>query len=645
MIKKHIFNINAGDIKRRHPRYLTCDTDKMYADLACEIQEMLYESLTFMDKEQIKNACISMALYFEDIHSGFHLFETFTKMYQKMFGYYLPFYNTTDANDPEAEVNAIRFMLWHSCVAERDGMVLNPSNDGIKSTAEDLLKFWNKKKGSILPNYELADYLYSEETQTDANEVKTVLVWLSQYCPMGRWFTNPDDKEQVADLMKVMSDVDKDTVAYAADCYALCEHRTWPLSVTPQHVFAEMIRIEMDDPDDELASAIEQLKFKPFGIYEVTGVDKFAVRLKDFLGNTIRINANDFLGDAMKLAKQNTHLAGSFICLNGVWRLNGPCIWSKPKKKEIDKHLDEVRLQHHYMNDFRGQYDEFINRHGGKRLYFFRNLKEFELWLEKDLELGHENMPINNSLKNQPIGVFFEDNGQMTTGFNVRCIKHPENPCYSTSEAEEHTIGLVGMRDFCSPDLLVYLMGHDLLPDAMFNDIRGREHGRRLMQENMEFFARCMRRDITTDKVIRPRIVQTYENDNFDVTQRYGSKHSYNKLVELIAAEKSIRSKANKEWKVMKADHTITIVRDVKRKLDYEIATRDLYEAHLSLDPSEIQVANLVPFVGKDKASAASALLYNIVGAGQSMNSLRKFVKEIVEKGGLEELAKKLSLK
>lgn len=645
MIKKHLFNINAGDIKRRHPRYLTCDTDKMYADLACEIQEMLYESLTFMDKEQIKNACISMALYFEDIHSGFHLFETFTKMYQKMFGYYLPFYNTTDANEPEAEVNAIRFMLWHSCVAERDGMVLNPSNDGIKSVAEDLLKLWNKKKSSILPNYELADYLYSEETQTDANEVKTVLVWLSQYCPFGRWFTNKDDKEQVADLMKLMPNMDKDTVEYAADCYALCEHRTWPLSVAPQHVFAEMIRIEMDDPDDELASAIELLQFKPFGIYEVTGVDKFSVRLKDFLGDTIRIHANDFLGNVMKLAKQNTHLGGSFICLNGVWRLNGPCIWSKPKKKEMDKHLDEVRQQHHYMNDFRGQYDELINRHGGKRLYFFRNLKEYELWLEKELELGHENMPIDNRLMNQPIGVFIENNGQMTTGFNVRCIKHPDNPYYSTSEAEEYTIGLVGMRYFCSPGLLVYLMEHDLLPDAILNDIRGREHGRKLMQNNMEFFARCMRRDITTDKVIKPRIAETDENDSFDVTQRYGSKYSYDKFVELIAAEKSIRSKANKEWKVMKADHTITIVRDMKRELDHEIATRDLYEAHLSLDSNQIQVANLVPFVGKEKASAASALLYNIVGAGQTMNSLRKFVKEITEKGGLEKLAKRLSLK
>ena len=35
MVKKLSINtITAGDIKRRHPRYLTCETDKQYAQLA-----------------------------------------------------------------------------------------------------------------------------------------------------------------------------------------------------------------------------------------------------------------------------------------------------------------------------------------------------------------------------------------------------------------------------------------------------------------------------------------------------------------------------------------------------------------------------------------------------------------------------------
>ena len=38
--------ITAGDIKKRHPRYLTCETDRQYAELANDIYNMMYELRT-----------------------------------------------------------------------------------------------------------------------------------------------------------------------------------------------------------------------------------------------------------------------------------------------------------------------------------------------------------------------------------------------------------------------------------------------------------------------------------------------------------------------------------------------------------------------------------------------------------------------
>lgn len=84
--KLHANMITAGDIKKRHPRYLNCETDKQYAELAKEIYDVIYDELDFMDDWQIKNASISQSLYFEDLHSGTHLFETFTKLYKNMTG-------------------------------------------------------------------------------------------------------------------------------------------------------------------------------------------------------------------------------------------------------------------------------------------------------------------------------------------------------------------------------------------------------------------------------------------------------------------------------------------------------------------------------------------------------------------------------
>ena len=93
----------------------------------------------------------------------------------------------------------------------------------------------------------------------------------------------------------------------------------------------------------------------------------------------------------------------------------------------------------------------------------------------------------------------------------------------------------------------------------------------------------------------------------------------------------------------MRANATTTVIRDVGRRRDYPMPTRKLYDAYLTLSEKQIQVAALVPFVGRDCASAASALLYNIVGKGRWRNNLRKFVNGAMEHGGFEELLRRMS--
>ena len=150
--KTNISTITPGDIKRRHPRYLTCETDRQYAALANDIYELMHEELTFMEDCEIRNASISLALYFENLHSETHQFKTFTRLYKRMFGLYLPFYHTVDATDASARLDSMRFVLWHSIVAEREGRMLNPTNDALAAMAQQLLCLWDEKKKRIDPN-------------------------------------------------------------------------------------------------------------------------------------------------------------------------------------------------------------------------------------------------------------------------------------------------------------------------------------------------------------------------------------------------------------------------------------------------------------------------------------------------------------
>lgn len=620
MDKRQTLSINtitAADIKGRHPRYMTCETDKAYAQLANDIYNLLHDGFSFMEERQFRNACISLALFFEDLRSDLHLFDTFQQMYEKMYGCYLPFFNTSNADEPDAPLDAMRFMLWHSCVAEREGQVINPTNDGLKLHAGRLLNLWTKRQQTLPPNEELANYLYAEETQTDANEVKTVLVWLSRYCHLGRWFTNLSEKKWEAEYTGLFQGADKDTRDYADDCYSLFEEQTWPLSVTPQHVYAEMIRIDMDNPDDELADAIDHMEGKPLSIYEMTGSEGNSIHLRDYLGEVITVSQDEFAGNIQKILRQNTHLAGAFICLNSTWHLNGPCLWSKPKKSVIDAQLDQLRYHHHLMNNFSGQFDDFISRHGGERLYFFRNLQEYRRWLRDELGLKNGELP-DNVKKDQPMVVFFEDNGQMTSCFTPSIIRHADNPTYDKSDADLHSLDFMSGR-CCSPGMLLHLVKYDLLPDIMLNDMHGREHGRLLMQNNIDFLARCLRRDITDKAIARQRTFRTKEVDEGDDT-----KLSFETFVRMITDEKTIVSRANKKWRVVRANMTTTVINDVSQRVQHLIPTRAIYEAYLTLQADEFQVAALIPFVGRKLAPAATVLLYNMAGRGKWRNELRK---------------------
>ena len=622
-----INKITAGDIKRRHPRYLTCETDRQYAQLANDIYELMHDELGFMEEREIRNTCVNLALYFEDLHSGTHQFETFTRIYKRMFGMYLPFYQSVDANSPDAELDAMKFMLWHSIVAERGSHVLNPTNDGLAGMSVKLLKLWEEKKLHIESNEELADYLYAEETQQDVNQVKKVLVWLSLCSPLGRWFNNPDVRNDAAGLKELLPNMDKDTLEYANECHYVFKDLTWPLSLTPQRIYAEMIRLDMDDPDDPMAVAIEGIRCKPFGIYKILGSNGKSIQLQDPLGETFNVALGGFFGNARTFARQHSHIEGSFITMGNDWEVNGPSLWMNPSQKLYDNYVVEEREKHRWNNDFRGQYDWYINAHGGSRLYFFRNVKEYGKWLQSDLKLNMKDFSLPLE-KDYPVASFFEDNGQMTLCGQANSINHPDNPYYDPLEAEENALAFLCDKGMASPGMLLYMIQHGWLPDAQFNDVRGWEHGRQLAQENMEFVCRCMRRDIKSEQVLHQRTLRT-DSEEPDISDRYDSKVGFEKFVELIAAEKCIRSKANKEWRVVRANRTTTVIRDVTKRQDYNIPTHDLYEAHLNLSENEIQVSALVPYVGRQNAPAASALLYNIVGRGQSMNQFRKFAQHL----------------
>ena len=76
----------------------------------------------------------------------------------------------------------------------------------------------------------------------------------------------------------------------------------------------------------------------------------------------------------------------------------------------------------------------------------------------------------------------------------AECICDPRNPYYDKQRATEHSMLLV-VQNVVPGEMLRYLIAHDMLPDACLKSTVSAEHGRQLMQKNIDFFARTLRRD------------------------------------------------------------------------------------------------------------------------------------------------------
>jgi len=412
---------------------------------------------------------------------------------------------------------------------------------------------------------------------------------------------------------------------------SLCavKSRTWPLSLKAQTIYAEMIKIDMEDDDDELAHAIEHLKSAPLGLYHILSCDDKFLTVKDFKGENYHVAMDSFDYNPLAEIKrhQHTDVIASFMSMDGHnWHVNGICSFTHGTEDDFNAYCKDRQEDQERKARMEHQYDDFIKAHHGNRLFFFKDSKAYLQWLERDLGLKNV-YDVDTSIlpKAQPILAFIEPSGDMSLNTYAEYIKHPDNKYYDPLEAREGGLQAFIDPDSCTPALARYLLENNLLPDAMLNDARGMQYGKRILQENIEFLARCIRRDIDSDESFTTRNGEISD----DVLSDSTGKMSYGTFVDEILELDEFRSKVHKRWKLIDASETVTIVEDEKGN-EFTIPTRELYEAHLALNPSEINNKTVEPFLStKKNVPPATAILYNVMGVGRSMRQWQEIIKKL----------------
>lgn len=485
-------------ISQRHPKGLFCKTDRLYATVADFIYSRLEGEIGGMlDADSLRRVAITCALFLEDHFSRTHQMEVFMLWHQQKFGTLLPMYKYTDPATLFSK--EFQLVLWLAICAERGGNIINPENEGLVLTSLRILSemqqtgLWDR----LLPNEELADHIYCEETQNDIMEIKGVLIWIQHYSFLGYWYDSPEDETIAETVDTLFPEADDAKRAYGIDSTSAFKRQAWPCSLKPQEIYARMIRLEMDDDNDPLAQDIENIEFQCLGAYRLLESTPDTFMLENFEDGQLAVRKDSFGPSFLREAATKTHVFGSFVRFRGEYHSSGISKWVDMLPEHYEAYCKSCKEDKQNMH-MEGQFDSFLKKNHGRRTYFFPNFKEYLQWLSKEHKIKNtEKLQLDDDeRKNSPLMVFFEPNGQTTLISEIQSIKAPDNPFYEASSAPRNALALILSPMGCSPDCLHYLLENGYLPDAAFNDIKGPEHGRSLVQNNAEFLARCFRRDI-----------------------------------------------------------------------------------------------------------------------------------------------------
>lgn len=110
----------------------------------------------------------------------------------------------------------------------------------------------------------------------------------------------------------------------------------------------------------------------------------------------------------------------------------------------------------------------------------------------------------NSMIKAKNLVLFVTENDGMThTLANLaKMIKAPGNKLYDTEVAKEYGITLLTGVYSLPLEMFEYIIENRLIPDASINSLKGKAHGKKLVQDNLWFIVRFFQPELFGNKFV-----------------------------------------------------------------------------------------------------------------------------------------------
>lgn len=485
--------ITLLDWKRDRLHAMNYPTDAYYVKLANKLLEYIRFSSLGKDLDEYEQARLAqtIALYFEDVISDLGLWKAFVGKHKELYGKYLPFFEVNEEDYYLDEINRedVLFLIWMCRMRFREETFFNPENWGIEELTSSLYTVLDAEFEKAPINIGLKEGFLNPEIFDNLMLVRNWCLWM-----LDKSYLTAQDQSVFEYLERLEGELKSiygaggsDTVTYVAYSIASISMKVGPLALTVPQWLSQLLKVQGMDAESQLVAGLEAL---PINLYLLKKFDDENIYLEGLDGNTYEVCRSSFSGLSEKVLQIGKGMMAPLVCYKQKWHVIGGASWGDYAEafKTIRKDTEDKKASTRLL------YDKILAVNAGSPLLYFKNYEEMMAWLSEHLGFSSDFEPADEMKNGENLIAWATPDADLKIISDVAvCVKDERNPCYNSQKAGEEALNILADSKQTPSGMLRYLLEHHMLPDARVNSTKGAEHGKKLLQENLDFVARFTR--------------------------------------------------------------------------------------------------------------------------------------------------------
>jgi len=485
-LKKRIFQ---SEWHTTRPMGIISASDSYYLGLSNKILAII-ESLSISDiftEKSKRDISIKTTAYFEDVISGFGLWQAFINIHKELYGKYLPFFDLDDEEyfDDEINVEDIQFLVW--AVLQRDDIeneiqrFLNPENPSLISLSEMIYDLLDDEFETAPENEKVCNYIHTVNHLDDILSTRDLLGWLHYNSYLSMSYPLQNFQREIEDLkLKKTDDFYRDNfdrLKYAIEKSAIFSKTCTPLAIHAKDWLAQIVA---GTPKAKVYKAID---FRQINNYNIVAYNAETVTISNADNQNFQVSINS-LSNPPSFIKEKSMMC-SIVFFNGLWRVNGFASFfhEKAEFRKIEEFNDPASK--------RKAYEQIMNI-TDKPICYCKNSQELVEVLMQIFPASDKNKLLPDGFDELSNFVIFA-HPEIGIGFFPDLAQHitdPNNPLFDKIINEQEGLGVLTGYYELPKQLLEYLIDNDLINEIHLNSLFGKEYGRNQIQDNLRFIVR-----------------------------------------------------------------------------------------------------------------------------------------------------------